>query len=127
MNPFRTSARRADPLWDVASETQIFTADEQTLTALTRDVGIPDGQWIDGVLLAQRHPTGWFVHAVRRDTLAADQVPLLDEAVTVRSYLLFTEGSETPTWLPVSGGQEWLSLVYSVGEELDLVDGALVR
>ncbi len=42
---------------------------------------------VDGVLVATRHPTGWFLHAVRRDDLSEDQLAPFRELVTVRSYL----------------------------------------
>ncbi len=75
-----------DPLWEVASATQILVADPTTVTSLSleSDLREPDAA-ADGVLVASRHPTGWFLHAVRRDDLPTDQLAPFRELVTVRS------------------------------------------
>ena len=65
---------RTDPLWDVASATQVLVADpdDGDLAWRSRPTRGSRTPIVDGVLVATRHPTGWFVHAVRRDDLPED-------------------------------------------------------
>lgn len=119
MNLFSRPERRADRLWQVAAVTEIFTADEETVTGLAQALDVPrSDRSIDGVLVAKRHPTGWFVHAVRRDTLLPDQIPLFEELVTVRSYLLLAHGPQAPAWRAARVEGEWRSPAFAVVEAL---------
>lgn len=116
-----------DPLWEVASATQILVADPTTVTSLSleSDLREPDAA-ADGVLVASRHPTGWFLHAVRRDDLPTDQLAPFRELVTVRSYLLLAQGPEAPVWRPSRVDGEWRSVWFSLARELSELDDALV-
>jgi hypothetical protein len=119
MNLLRHRDRGADPLWKVASATQIFGADEETVNTLARV-----GSWaespgpVDGVLIGRRHPTGWFLHGVRRHTLMADELPVFTELVMVRSYLLLAHGPDASVWRLGADTDEWRSPVYSMAHEL---------
>ena len=128
MHLLRNRERPTDPFWEVASATQIFAADPATVTGLARatDVGQLDAT-LDGILTATRHPTGWFVHGVRRDDLPGEHVRLFRELVTVRTYLLLARGPEAPAWLPSTVPGEWLSLSFSIARELSELDGTLVE
>jgi hypothetical protein len=127
MHLFRDRERRTDALWDVASATQVLAADPRTVTSLALETGRgePD-QAVHGVLVANRHPTGWFLHAVRRDDLSEDQLAPFRELVTVRSYLLLAHGPEAPAWRPSPVEDEWRSVWYSLARELSELDNALV-
>ena len=127
MRLFRDGERPADPQWDIASATQILVADPTTVTslALESDPRQLDAD-VDGVLVATRHPTGWFLHAVRRDDLPEDQFAPFRESVTVRSYLLLAHGPEAPAWRPSPIEGEWRSVWYSLARELAELDDALV-
>ncbi len=126
MHFFRDRERPVDPLWDVASATQVLVADPRTVTALANEGEAAGGATVDGVLVAVRHPTGWFLHAVRRDDLPDDQLAPFRELVTVRSYLLLANGPEAPAWRlsPIAG--EWRSVWFSVASEFSELDDALV-
>lgn len=123
----RERGRPTDPLWEVASATQILLADPTTVTslALETDVRQADTE-VDGVLVATRHPTGWFLHAVRRHDLSEDQLDPFRELVTVRSYLLLAHGPEAPAWRPSATEGEWRSVWYSPARQLSELDDALV-
>ncbi len=127
MNRFHDRGRLIDPLWDVATATQILVAGPRTVSALAleSDPREPPGD-VDGVLVANRHPTGWFLHAVRRDDLSEDQLAPFRELVTVRSYLLLARGPEAPAWRPAPVEDEWHSVWYSLARELSELDDALV-
>jgi hypothetical protein len=127
MHFYRDRRRPTDPLWQVASATQILVADPTTVTSLSleSDLGEPDAA-VDGVLVASRHPTGWFLHAVRRSDLPADQLAPFRELVTVRSYLLLAQGPESPAWRPSPVEGEWRSVWFSLARELSALDNALV-
>jgi hypothetical protein len=127
MHPFRDRERRTDPLWDVASATQVLAAGPKTVTSLAFETGLEDpDEAVHGVLVANRHPTGWFLHAVRRNDLSEDQLAPFRELVTVRSYLLLARGPEAPAWRrsPVDG--EWRSVWFSLARELSELDDTLV-
>jgi hypothetical protein len=127
MHLFR-SRDRPDPLWDVASTPQILVADLQTVTSLAFETdACKPGVTLDGVLIASRHPTGWFLHAVRRDDLPEDQVPAFRELVTVRSYLLLAHGPAAQAWHPSPIEDEWRSVAFSIARELSELDEALVE
>ncbi len=127
MHLFRDRGRRIDPRWDVASATQILVADPTTVTSLAIESEPPGpGAEVVGVVVARRHPTGWFLHAVRRDDLPEDQLAPFRESVTVRTFLLLTHGPEAPAWRPSPVEGEWRSVWYSLGRELSDLDDALV-
>lgn len=127
MHLFRDRARATDPLWDVASATQVLVADPKSVMSLAPEPapGEPD-KIVDGVLVATRHPTGWFLHAVRRDDMSEDQVEAFRELVTVRSYLLLSRGAEEPAWRSAPLVGEWRSVWFSIARELSELDDALV-
>jgi hypothetical protein len=127
MHLFRDGKRPTDPQWDLAAGTQILVADLATVISLAPDryPHQPDAEVV-GVLVASRHPTGWFIHAVRRDDLSANQLALFRELVTVRSYLLLAYGPQSPAWLPSPVEGEWRSVGYSLARELAELDDALV-
>lgn len=126
MHPFRRRTRPIDPEWEVASATQILAADAETVSRLAREAGVAEqGAPVEAVLIAVRHPTGWFVHAVRRDDLIWSQVELLRELVTVRTYLLLTRGpesAESAVWRRGPGAGEWRSVSFSLAGELADLD-----
>jgi hypothetical protein len=125
---FRSREQPTDPLWDVASATQILVADLQTVTslALETDVRKP-GVALDGILIATRHPTGWFLHAVRRDDLPEDQLAAFRELVKVRSYLLLAYGPQAHVWNASPIDDQWRSVSFSIARELSELEEALVE
>jgi hypothetical protein len=116
---FRDRGRRPDAWWQAASATQMLAADPATVTslALEGELGEPTAE-VDGVLVATRHPTGWFLHAVRRDDLSEGRLDAFREAVTVRSYLLLSDGPQAPAWRRSPVEDEWRSVWYSLAREL---------
>lgn len=128
MHLFGDRGRPTDPLWDVASATQILMAEPTTVTSLAVESELPEpGADVVGVVVASRHPTGWFLHAVRRDDLSEDELAPFRESVTVRSYLLLASGPEAPVWRPSPVEGEWRSVWYSLARELSDLDDALVE
>jgi hypothetical protein len=117
-----------DPLWEVAVATQILVTDPRTLTSLAcrTDLGKPEAA-VEGILIANPHPTGWFLHAVRRNDLPEDQLTAFRELVTVRSYVLLAYGPQAPAWLPSRVEGEWRSVSYSIARELSELEAALVE
>lgn len=109
----------SDPLWEVAARTQIFTADEATVARLCTDRLSGDAVAHDGVLVAQRHPTGWFVHGVRSESLGAERLALFRELVTVRAHLLLTSGPHSPTWLAGPTDGEWRSPATAMFDDIE--------
>ncbi len=127
MDLFGRTRRSTDPLWKVASATPIFAADAETVTRLVTGCGRAENEPpVDGVLVARRHPTGWFVHAVRRDALPADRLRFFDELVTVRSYLLLTQGPQVPVWTLTPGGS-WCSPAVASTSEFAALTGMFVE
>jgi hypothetical protein len=126
MHFFQDHQRRSDPQWEVASATQIVVADPDTVTRLAAEIVVEQDAAVEAVLVAVRHPTGWFVHAVRRDDLAGASVASLRELVTVRTYLLLSRGPQAPVWYPAVGKHTWHSISYSLGRDLDALDDVLV-
>jgi hypothetical protein len=114
-------------MWKVASATQVFVAAEEVINQLAQAPDVLGSKGpADGLLIAQRHPTGWFLHAVRRDTLSSDQVALFAELVTVRAYLLLTLGPQVPAWEPGPEEGTWRSLAWPPEkQELLALDDAL--
>jgi hypothetical protein len=126
MHLFGDHQRLHDPLWDVASATQVLVGDPTTVTGLARETEGECDAAVDGVLVAVAHPTGWFVHAVRRDDLPDAQLGAFRELVKVRTYLLLAQGPQAPAWraAPIEG--EWRSVSLSLARELAELDDALV-
>ena len=128
MQFFRSRGRPTDPLWEVASATQIFAAAPHAMSSWAFDTDIPRPDVrLDGALIANRHPTGWFLHAVRRKDLPEAQLAAFRELVTVRSYLLLAYGPQAPAWLPSPTEGEWRSVSFSIERELAELDAALVE
>jgi hypothetical protein len=128
MHLFRDRARATDPLWDVASATQVLAADPKTVTSLALETGLEEPEEaVHGVLVADRHPTGWFLHAVRRNDLPEDQLAPFRELVTVRSYLLLAHGSDALSWRPSPVEGQWRSVWFSLARELSELADALVE
>jgi hypothetical protein len=111
---FGRDARGVDPLWRVAAATPVFVADLGTLDALVGAVDVGERLLpVDGVLVARRHPTGWFVWAVRRADLGYDEAAHFQEAVTVRAYLLLDGRAVQDVWHHLTHEDEWRSVVPS--------------
>jgi hypothetical protein len=105
-----TTPHETHPHWELASATRVFTSDTATLEELARrfapDVAHPA---VNGLVLASRHPTGWFVHAVQAPLTEAE-AEAFEELVTMRVYLLLTEGpGRSDTWLEAPDGIHWVS------------------
>jgi hypothetical protein len=127
MHHFRGSERRPDPIWKVASRTEMFVADKEVLSSLAsvEEFEVHDVE-IDGVVVGTRHPTGWFVHAVRRQDLPEAQIGPFRELVTVRTYLLLAQGPIPPAWRPTTATGEWRSVCLSPSSDLSKLDEAFV-
>lgn len=111
--------RRTDPRWQVAASIRVVSADRQTVNRLVREVDTDAGEReLDGVVIGRRHPTGWFIHAVRRDDLAGEDLDSFRDLVTVRSYLLLRQGPVPPLWKPAPGAHEWRSAADSSAADL---------
>jgi hypothetical protein len=117
---FRSRPRRSDPLWQVAASTQVFAADRATVDILTRQVEAEDVDLVyDGLLIARPHPTGWFLWAVRRDDLHQEALGHFRELVTVRAFVLLSQGPVPRLWTPMPVGHpEWRSPAPSLSAEL---------
>jgi hypothetical protein len=125
---FRDRRRRPDPWWQVASATQVLVAHPTAVTSLALEGELPEPNTeVDGVLVATRHPTGWFLHAVRRDDLSDGRLDAFREAVMVRSYLLLSEGPQAPAWRRSPVEDEWRSVWYSLPHELSELQDAPVE
>jgi hypothetical protein len=115
---FRAGGRKADPLWEVAASTQVFTIGGATVERLAREVDHGSVELLhDGLLIARSHPTGWFVWAVRRDDLTGEDLDHFGELVVVRTYLLLRHGPVRTVWRPTPGRAEWRSLAASLVTE----------
>lgn len=123
MHPFRDRRRPLDPRWEVASASPVVQAGPETISRLAREVGVAEqGRLVEAVLVADRHPTGWFVHALRRDDLLDSDVDAVRELVTVRTFLLLTRGPEAPVWHPGPEADQWRSFSFSLAGELTDLD-----
>jgi len=127
MRHFGRRDRSVDPLWEVASATQVLVADQATIASLARGGDVePLGAPVDGVVSGTRHPTGWFLHAVRRADLPDSEVGAFHELVVVRSYLLLAHGPQPPVWLRGTGQDTWRSVCPSLSRMLGELDDAFV-
>lgn len=123
---FRRDDRRADPRWEVAASTQVFSADRDTVVGLVRECDSEAGDGgLDGVLIARSHPTGWFISAVRRADLPDEDLACFHEVVTVRTYLLLRQGPASRVWSPVPATDEWRSAIPSFAVEVAGIAGDL--
>jgi hypothetical protein len=123
MKFFRDCERPHDPLWEVASATQMQVADAESVTELAAETVALAQATVEGVVVATRHPTGWFVHAVRSGELPESHVAPLQEVVTVRTYLLLAHGPGA-AWRPAPVADEWRSVSLSLERELAELDDA---
>lgn len=114
--------RTADVRWSIAADTEIGAVDGPTLDELAW--GYDLGGSVDGVLVATRHPTGWFVHGLRSASMSRRQAREFAEFTTVRVYLLLHEGPRPPAWMPSPDGREWraFSLAQSAEPPSDVPD-----
>lgn len=114
--PFRSLV--VDSRWAVASGIQMFPVDDLTLDLLAGEAGLAAAdQPVEAMIIGRRHPTGWFLHAQRRHSLAGDTLSSLRELVTVRCYLLLTDGPRPEIWQPVSGAEGvWRSAALGVAD-----------
>lgn len=126
MNPFRRRGRRPDPTWEVAARTQILVADDVEVLDLVQSTRCRRAS-VDGVLVARRHPTGWFVHAVRSQALDPVQSRYFEELVTVRVHLLLGHGPLPPVWEQVPREDEWRSAALSPTGDLAALSRELNR
>jgi hypothetical protein len=62
-----------------------------------------------GVIIAQRHATGWFIHAKYRADAPAAEFEHFKEFIAVRVYLLLTHGPQLETWDRGENDGEWLA------------------
>jgi len=123
---FRRDDRRADPRWELAASTPVLSADPKTVVGLVREVDAQAGErTLDGVLIACAHPTGWFLHAVRRDDLREEDLDHFHELVIVRNYLLLRQGPIPQVWRPAPVGQEWRSVAVSMAADVAGIVGDL--
>lgn len=124
---FSRCGRQTATRWESASATQILVADPATVERLAAEATSgEEPAAVEGVLIAVRHPTGWFVHGVRRDDVAGSRASGFRELVTVRTYLLLTHGPATPAWRRTSVSGEWRSISFSAARDLAALDDALV-
>lgn len=72
-----------------------------------------------GLVVARRHPTGWFLSARCRPGLAPVDHQNLREFITVRVYLLLRGGPTTGSWAQ-TGPTEWLARFGSEDRVLDV-------
>lgn len=72
-----------------------------------------------GLVVARRHPTGWFLSARCRSGLAPADHENLREFITVRVYLLLRGGPTTGSWAQ-TGPTEWLARFGKEDRVLDV-------
>ena len=102
-------------------------ADEDPNWTTARSVPITRGHihWQPdqiGVIIAQRHATGWFIHAKYRADAPAAEFEHFREFIAVRVYLLLTQGPQSATWSCGDNDGEWLaSWIITQREIADLM------
>ena len=82
----RTVHEALDPEWELARSVEISVEPWW-------------GRLVDGVVLARRHGSGWFLKAEHRSDLDADARADFSEFVVVRVYLLLTRGTVAGGWV----------------------------
>ncbi len=107
--------RASDIRWSIAANTQIEMADRTALDELGWGYDLAGS--VDGVLCASRHPTGWFVHGLRSDSMSRTQAREFAEFTTVRVYLLLREGPRPPAWRLSPDGREWRAFLLAAPAE----------
>jgi hypothetical protein len=98
-----------DEHWELARSIQITAADEP----------LPPNR--HGMIVARRHPTGWFISARRAPDLNGADRAALERSVMVRAYLLLKEGPRPHLWNRADDGS-WRT--YCLPAQIDL-DGAI--
>ncbi len=86
------------------------------------DHGVDPGY--TGVVVAARHPTGWFIWAGFDANLRSEQIEDFTHFVLVRTYLLLENGPEPDAWISDADGV-WraLCVVPTTGiEDLPTLD-----
>ncbi len=66
-----------------------------------------------GVVIAERHPTGWFISAEFDPASPTEQVDDFMHFVVVRTYLLLEHGPQTCAW-EADGANAWRAHCQSV-------------
>ncbi|MEP7035658.1 MAG: hypothetical protein ABI934_08720 [Actinomycetota bacterium] len=109
-----------DPRWEVASNTEIWTSDAATLAELAGGCyGVDQNEQIYGAVIAARHPTGWFVHALRSRWMSGHEARQFAEFVKVRVFLLLVGGARPQVWGASQDGSEWRA--FSLARDAEAV------
>ena len=118
---FRTDAcQRTDPRWEIAANTEIWISDAATLAELAKGCfGVDQNEKINGAVIAARHPTGWFVHALRSRWMSGHEARHFAEFVKVRVFLLLAGGGRPQAWGAAQDGSEWRA--FSLAREAEAV------
>jgi hypothetical protein len=95
--------------WELARSIQITPAREP----------LPPSH--QGVIVARRHPTGWFISARHAPELNDTERADFEQFVMVRAYLLLKEGPRPDLWKPADDGN-WRA--YCLPAHIN-VDGAI--
>jgi hypothetical protein len=121
LKPFSADAcQRMDPRWEIAANTEIWTRDAATLTELARGCcGVDQNEQIYGAVIAARHPTGWFVHALRSPWMSGHEARHFAEFVKVRVFLLLVGGQRPQAWGAAQDGSEWRA--FSLARDAEAV------
>ena len=81
-----------DPIAELADTIQVGPAREP----------LPSEQ--QGVVVAQPHPTGWFISARYRPSLSAAEIDGFAFFTRVKAHLLLESGPQDPNWQPDAVG-----------------------
>lgn len=107
-----------DPRWAIAANTEIWTSDTATLARLASELeGVDQGEQVHGAVIASKHPTGWFVYALRSRLMSVEDSLHFAEFVTVRVFLLLVAGPRPLAWGTAREGTEWRAV--SLGRDAD--------
>jgi hypothetical protein len=110
MNPRKRRQTNEDPDWTTARSVPI-TSDQIHWE--------PDQI---GVIIAQRHATGWFLQATYRADAPDAEFEHFREFIAVRVYLLLTQGPRSPAWSRGENDGRWVaSWVITQCEIADLM------